>query len=293
MHKAERQFSLPENTARLLLLLEYNGAAYSGNVVQPNATTVESELRRVFNSLGIVQHSPFHFSGRTDAGVHAKAIWAQVTAPINTQERFEALKATLNALLPKTIRVRDVEWCLDEAFHVTVCAQWRWYRYRLLNQAHQSATLSPDIAFEPLKLDIDAMNKAASHLLGPHNFASFQCENGNNTHANCTLIQAQWQQDSSSPDPILNFDIIGNRFVYKMVRSIVGTLIETGKNSRKPSDIKAILAQQGREHAGQSAPANGLTLMTAYYGANTPFFQKDVYVSMLTNQVQCLTLVEV
>jgi tRNA pseudouridine38-40 synthase len=174
---------------------------------------------------------------------------------------------------------------------VTISAKQRWYRYIVQNQRFQSAHLPHNAIWISHPLNVEAMNEASQLILGEHHFKSFQCESGQQKHAYCKVLKAQWHQVEESHS-LLAFDIIANRFVYKMVRSLVGTLLEIGKGQLPANEMQRIIKAENRSQAYQTAPARGLTLMTADYGPNTPFFKNDVYVSILSTQVKCLTLVD-
>ena len=175
---------------RVILLLAYFGAAFSGSQRQENAFTVQEALEQALNKL----HIPFSslmLAGRTDAGVHARGQVAQFTMPSGGLQNVPCLVSALNSVLPESISVKEMALTDDTEFHVIKHAQWRWYRYRIFNSPHRSVWMDRDAVWIRQPLDVAAMAAAAQHLVGTQDFKSFQCPHTEITHTICNVVQSQ------------------------------------------------------------------------------------------------------
>lgn len=268
---------------RVVALLEYNGADFSGCQVQHNAYTVQQALDETLSNLNIV-HGPLFFAGRTDAGVHARGQVTHFDCPEGALKHIPNLLRALNARLPRDISVKDVVITDDTDFHATVKAQWRWYQYRIYTQPERSVWMRPDAAWQRKPLDLDAMVRAAGYLRGEHDFTSFKCPATDVQNNICNVIHSRIYREN---DEYIVYDIVSNRFIYKMVRNIVGTLIQIGlHDGLSPEDVPIVLQQQDRQSAGPTAKPQGLTLMAVQYPKPWDFFQNDVCVKRLNQIVQ-------
>jgi tRNA pseudouridine38-40 synthase len=200
---------------------------------------------------------PVLAAGRTDAGVHATG---QVIAfDIEWRHPLEALHRALNAVLPPDVAVRKIEWT-GEDFHPRYDARSRWYRYTVYNHPVRSPLHRRTSLHVRRELDVQAMQSAAALLVGEHDFATF----GRPPQGNITLrrvLRAAW----SGEPPWLHFDVEANAFLYRMVRSLVGTLLEVGAGRRSVDSFKAILEACDRSQAGPTAPPHGLCLVEVIY----------------------------
>ena len=240
-------------------IIEYDGADLLGFQIQAEGRTVQGELERVL--LRLTQH-PVRVvgSGRTDAGVHAAG---QVIAfRASWKHSLSDLHRALNALLPADIAVPSIELAPPD-FHPRFSALRRSYRYQVglwpnhsPLRARYAWELGPD-------LDVDAMNKAASYLVGSHDFGSFgQPPQGEITIRH--VFSAHW----TSEFPYLYFDITANAFLRRMVRNIVGTLVAVGRHNRHPDELSAMLERQDRSLSASPAPPQGLILKAVIYPDN-------------------------
>lgn len=242
----------------LAVLLEYDGTDFCGYQYQPQVRTIQGELE---NALKRLFGRPFRVnaSGRTDAGVHALG---QVAGFILEHDiQVERLPLALNSVLPRDIVVkRAAEAKLS--FHPRYSAVGKIYRYCIINRAQPSALLRNYTAFIPYKLDIDAMKRACSHLVGERNFASMMSSGSpvKSTVRNLRRLEVKCRSDG-----LLIFTAEANGFLYQMVRNIVGTLVDVGRGRLLPEEIPHILEAEDRKAAGPAAPPQGLYLQQVIY----------------------------
>jgi len=232
----------------------YDGTAYSGFQIQPNAPTVQGELERV---LAVMCAEPVRITGagRTDAGVHAtgQVIDLRTTSGLEAQE----LERGVNALLPEDIAISELEPA-EESFHARFSATGRTYEYRIRNAAVREPLWTRREHWYPGELDIGAMRAAAGRLLGRHDFAAFAAgESGERT-----VKRAEWFVEGN----VLRFEIESDAFLRGMVRGIVGTLLWAGRGKITDERLVEILDARDRSLAGPSAPAKGLCLVAVRYG---------------------------
>lgn len=276
------------------LIIEYDGSKYHGWQLQKNThhtlqEIIEKILRRILQEkVRIIA------SGRTDAGV--SAVGQVVNFKTKTTIPTRKLKSALNSLLPEDIvitKVKDV----DSTFHAQFNAKSKIYRYTILNQRHPSVFLRNFTYFFPYKLDVKLMRSAARFLLGRHDFACFQASpvrntnshngvevsNGaspvrnTNSHSRTKISNGASDKKASNSirtikmirlsreGNLILIDIEANGFLYKMVRNIVGTLIEIGEKKQPPISIKKILTSRNRRFAGPTVPGHGLCLLRVKY----------------------------
>ena len=248
--------------ARYRATVEYDGTDFLGFQIQAQGRTVQGELEK---ALARVTQRPVRVlgAGRTDAGVHATGQVIAFDAPWRHQT--EDLHRALNAVLPSDIAVRDLE-VTHSAFHPRFDAKRRRYRYTIVNQPVRSplwARYAHHVA-EPLQ--VERMRVASRQLVGTHDFAAF----GKPTQGDITVrevMQAEWfvEHHRYATGPVLIFEITANAFLYRMVRTIVGTLLRVGRGELKAGDITALLKARDRAATGPPAPACGLCLVAVEY----------------------------
>lgn len=245
---------------RFKLVMEYDGSRFHGWQCQPGLQTVQGETERVL-SLIADKKIDLQASGRTDAGVHALA---QV-AHFDMQTRMDGpgLKKALNALLPEGILIHH---CMlaGPAFHARFSARAKTYRYRILNRPLKPA-LSRDYVWHVWHpLDRNVMEKAATFLVGSHDFKSFEGAGSPRSHTVRTIYRATLLKEDGNPG-VLAFEVTANGFLRYMVRNLVGTLVHVGLGKISPEEIPPILAGKNRELAGVTAPPQGLFLKAVHY----------------------------
>ncbi|MBY0450169.1 MAG: tRNA pseudouridine(38-40) synthase TruA [Cyanobacteria bacterium] len=280
---------------RTALLIEYDGSAFHGAQFQSQQgtvlPTVQQALEDGLKQLGL-QTGKVHFSGRTDAGVHAHGQVGHVdiypaTQGENPLRHIIDLPTAINAVLPKAASVRG---CVSLAntqsdtlgFHSQRSATHRWYQYRILNSRTRSALLPAHGAWVSKPLDEVAMNTAAQALIGTHDFTSFKCPDSTVENDDCTVYRAKWSREG---DWII-MDIVANRFLYKMVRNLTGFFMSVGhhKPGIGPETLSEVLASKDRQVAARwssNAPACGLSLMAVNYPSDLHPFREDPWVQSL------------
>jgi tRNA pseudouridine38-40 synthase len=266
-------------TTRVALLVEYCGKSFYGSQFQPQYPTVQSAIQDALLRLSL-KTSAVSFAGRTDAGVNAKGQVAHFDVIADDLERIPHLPSALNAVLPDTISVRDVKLGTGREFNSRREATCKWYRYSIHNAVNRSvwANLAGSAHYRK-PLNAELMNQAAQLLSGMHNFKSFKDSDTAVTNDICTIYHANVVRDGD----FIIFDIAADRFLYKMVRNIVGQLTAIG-NADKPlasETILTVLEQQDRSKAAATARPEGLSLMAILYKSPFNYFETDVYVQQL------------
>ncbi len=240
---------------RLRLDVAYVGSEFHGWQIQPDARTVQGEMRHHLTRLLGRDAIPVA-AGRTDAGVHARGQVAHLT--VNTADEFERVARALPGMMPPDIGIHGVRR-VSPAFNARFSATARRYSYRI--------RLVRDI-FQPhgwivlRALDRPAMDRGAEAFLGRHDFASFcKAKSLKEDHNLCEVAHCvfDWRDDSAI------FHVRANRFLHHMVRNMVGTLVEIGLGERAKDDIPRALAARSRSASGKLAPPQGLFLEEVYY----------------------------
>lgn len=255
---------------RYLMIVSYLGTNYQGWQRQPNAVGVQQVIEDAL-SLLLGAKIEVVAVGRTDTGVHGAAMTIHFDIDHFVLEAKNILFSdlpkliySLNAMLPQDISVSDM-YEVNQDFHARFSALSRTYRYSI-HSKKDPFKLSNSWYYKR-KLDqlaVDRMNLAASYLVGAHNFQSFSKVKTDVKTFDCTIYYAHWEV--MSPDcSHLIFHVRANRFLRGMVRAIVGTLVEIGLGLYEPEKIIEILSARDRSYAGTTAPANGLTFVSAEY----------------------------
>lgn len=243
------------------LIIAYRGTHFSGWQKTGSSATPSIEETLESALAQILRHKiKLQAASRTDAGVHAEGqavnFFLQAPLPLPTLVR------SLNGVLPDGIRVH----CASEMpfdFHPTLDCKKKEYHYHICNAPFQ-LPFYKETSWHFIKpLDLEKMEEAASALLGTHDFSSF-CNERSLWDRNpiCTLESITI---TSLPHNRLKIAVIGDHFLYKMVRNIAGTLAYCGCGKLSPEEIPAILASKSRARNGVTAPACGLTLKQLFY----------------------------
>ena len=244
--------------ARFRALVEYDGTDYFGFQRQiEGQPTVQSELERVLRQI-VRESITITGSGRTDSGVHATG---QVIS-FNSEWRHAVadLQRALNANLPADIAILQLDTA-EPTFHPRFDARRRAYEYHIYNSTVRSPLRRQRSWHVAKPLDWERMNQAAACLIGIHDFATFgQPPQGTVTVRE--VFAARWEKRYE----FLVFSIVANAFLYRMVRSIVGSLKMVGEGRWTVEQFEAALAACDRSRSGKVVPAQGLTLVSVTYG---------------------------
>lgn len=198
------------------------------------------------------------FSGRTDKGVNAKGqmLHFRYDKPI-VASRFVY---SVNEILPPDISIRDLIE-VNENFHAQKSAKRRHYRYEFVNRRNKDA-FDGDLMRVKYEISLEKMQKSLSYLIGEHDFSSFKSSGTLNPSTVCFIEKAECKRLEN--DRVI-IDIIGDRFLYNMVRTIVGTLLEIEGHKLPPEHMKEVLEANDRRKAGQTVSPYGLTLLEVQY----------------------------
>ena len=239
------------------LVVQYDGTEFAGFQIQPDVPTVQGELQLALSRL-LQQPTQLWGASRTDAGVHAmgQVVLFETESPLPV----ERLPHALNAILPRAVSVVSAIEA-PEGFHPRYSAVGKLYSYRILNRRLPSPFIERYAWRIERPLVLDDMRDAGRDLIGEHDFAAF-CAAGSSVHDTVRRVD---RLDVHREGDLLEFFISGNGFLYKMVRIIVGTLVEVGLGRRRPGDVEGILLRRDRTQAGRTAPAQGLSLVKVEY----------------------------
>lgn len=242
---------------RYFIHLCFKGTEYSGWQIQPTARTIQGVLE---HTLSTILQEPVHTigAGRTDAGVHAKSFFAHFDVDSFSSEEKEKTIFRMNNHLPKDIAIYDIYEVHGHA-HARFDAVARTYEYTIIQK--KSPFLNDYAYFLPYELNVSKMNDASELLCTYEDFESFaRVHSDTKTHI-CNVSKAIWEKE----DNIIKFTIKADRFLRNMVRAIVGTIIEIGREKTTMEAFKRIIESKDRRKAGYSVPAKGLSLSSIEY----------------------------
>jgi tRNA pseudouridine38-40 synthase len=243
---------------KYFLKIAYDGSPYCGWQIQPNALTVQQKLQEtlqifcdlVGDTLGC---------GRTDTGVHALVFYLHFTCKTQIENKHEFI-FKLNRVLPESIAVYEL-YNVGNNAHCRFDAVSRTYQYHILQKKNP---FIKNAWYNTAKLNIDLMNEGSKLLMQYQDFTSFSKSNTQVFTNNCHISHAQWEQKND----LLVFTIQANRFLRNMVRAVVGSLVDLGKQKYDLAEFKSIIESKNRSKAGLSVPAQGLFLTEVNYPKN-------------------------
>ena len=244
---------------KLKLTIEYAGTRYSGWQIQTNARTVQGELERAVRTATGVNDFELYGSGRTDAGVHALAQVAHLDVSSNLPP--DTLRRRINDALPADIVVLRVER-VRHRFHARHDAVARSYLYQVARR--RTAFAKPFVWWVKEDLSVPAMRDAAQAFVGFHDFRAFSDDEPVEKSTE-VLVDAF---DIYEDEDLILFHIEGSHFIWKMVRRMVGVLVEVGRGGFAPADVQKLLASDSGDAARLTAPASGLFLERVYYAGD-------------------------
>jgi tRNA pseudouridine38-40 synthase len=246
---------------KLKLTIAYDGSNYAGWQTQKTGVgvqqRVEEAIAKIFPGAG-----PLRSSSRTDTGVHALGMVADVEIPSSiVKMAVGKIALALNAHLPCDIRVMAAVRCRD-GFEARFSAKGKQYRYFIWVGTAMNPLLRQRAWHVAWKLDLAAMRSAAKLFLGRHDFKSLAATR---SYEMASTVRTLTRCDIKRNGPLLTIVIEGDGFLYKMCRGIAGTLVQVGQGKIAPESIRDILAKKNRTAAGMTAPAQGLVLWKVFY----------------------------
>lgn len=242
--------------ARYKLTVEYAGTRYSGWQIQKNARTVQGEIDKAVRTVTGRTGFELYGAGRTDAGVHALAQVAHLD--IASSPPPARLLRQLNDELPADIVILSIE-PVDRRFHARHDAISRSYVYQLARR--KTAFAKPFVWWVKDDLDVDRMREAAALFIGRHDFRSFTDDDPDEKSTLVVLEEVAIEE----ADHLLLVRVRGSHFVWKMVRRLVGVLVEVGKGGLEPSGVTRLLTARSNLPAQLTAPPSGLFLEHVAY----------------------------
>jgi len=243
---------------RIALRVAYDGTEFAGWQVQRDERTVQGVIEA---SLAEVCKKGINVvaSGRTDSGVHARGQVCHFDAG-ESGPPGERFSQALNRLLPPDVRV-TASAAVDTEFHARYRAIMREYRYYLLEGRCSDPFQRPYCYLRASLPSLEQLNRFAAPLVGSHDYTSFAAEKDENESKCRTVTSCAFFPEGS----YTVFRILGHSFLWKMVRTIVGTILELGEGGGSPPDLERILDARDRKSAGATAPSRGLFLHRVYY----------------------------
>lgn len=281
----------------VVLVVEYDGTDFCGYQIQDNGRTVQGDLEKALSTL-YNQEITITGCSRTDSGVHARGHVSSAVVPFYIPA--DRIPFALNAMLAPDISVRAARYVEDKdgkAFSPRFDTKGKRYVYRV----YQSKTRSPLYArfahHVTYDLDVEAMQEAAQYMVGEHDFASFCATGGSNVTTVRKVLSVNVKAEEilvSAPvlfergecevecegeacaksastagrqiaGRLIEIEVVGEAFLYNMVRIMAGTLVEVGSGKFVPDDVVKIIEAKDRRKAGRTLPACGLTLEEVYY----------------------------
>ena len=258
-------------TKRYAFKIQYIGKNYAGSQIQfengeeIDEATIQGELEKAISTL-IIGGDPEKrekrpiktvFSGRTDRGVNSQG---QVVH-FDTDRTIVASKFiySINEILPPDISISDLTE-VENTFHAQKSAKKRFYRFEFINRRYKNA-FDGDLELVKFPIDTIRIQKALDYLKGEHDFSAFKSSGTLNPSKICFIYDAKVEKQG---DKVI-IDIVGNRFLYNMVRTIIGTLLQIEGHNLEPEHMKRVLDSQDRTKAGRTVSPYGLTLMNVEY----------------------------
>jgi len=238
------------------LTMDYDGTAYHGWQCQTDHISVQQKLEEAIEAL-TGEKKRVYAAGRTDAGVHARG--QVISVKITSTLSLHKLRHGLNHHLPQDMAILSVEE-VDETFHARFSAKGRVYHYYVVTSPN--SLRRNFVWYVPQPFDSSLLNPLAERLIGNHDFGAFARNRAEVDHKRCIITESHWRQVD---DFGWIYRVAANRFLHGMVRTIVGTIIDTARGRFTVDEFQAILDSQDRRNAGMAAPAKGLVFEEVKY----------------------------
>ena len=246
----------PQNFSRLKIYIEYDGTRYSGWQKQENAKTIQGTIIQSAKQIFGKDFIDLYGSGRTDSGVHALCQVAHLD--VKTMLAPEIIKIKLNDLLPSDVNILEIEK-VSSKFHARHDAKSRSYIYQISKR--RTAFGKKYVWWIKDKLDFKKMESASKLFLGMNDFSSFSDDDPEEKSTKVHLDEIQLKEEGD----LILIRIVGSHFIWKMVRRIVGVLVEVGRGNKSEDDIRDYISRKSNEPAKYTAPPSGLFLEKILY----------------------------
>jgi tRNA pseudouridine38-40 synthase len=238
-------------------LVEYDGADFAGWATQPDLRTVEGVLSEALQTV-LRQPVKLGVAGRTDAGVHASG--QVVSFEADTELRPSLISYKTTAVLPKDAALRRCV-AVHDAFDARRNATSRTYEYAVVSDEIRSPLMRHRATYAPQRLDLDLLFKAGELVEGAHDFRAFTPAKGYHDRFERVVTHSRW----TTHDDLLTYRITADSFLYGMVRTLVGTMLEVAGGKRDLTQFWRLLSGGERSEAGPAVPSRGLTLVGVGY----------------------------
>jgi len=241
---------------RLKLTIEYAGTRYSGWQIQKNARTVQGEIERAVREATGIRDFELYGSGRTDAGVHASAQVAHLD--IDATLPPDLLRRRINEALPTDINILRADKVRHKC-HARHDARARSYVYNVARR--RTSFAKPFVWWVKDDLNVDRMREATAQFVGFHDFQSFSDDDPDDKSTQVLVDALEVYEDGD----LILIHVEGSHFIWKMVRRLVGVLVEVGRGGLTVEAAAAMLTERSEVPARLTAPASGLFLERVYY----------------------------
>ncbi|MBQ9337164.1 MAG: tRNA pseudouridine(38-40) synthase TruA [Lentisphaeria bacterium] len=249
----------PRPVRNFRMELSFDGTAYHGWQRQANGISVQEVVENKLSHLFNTDRIRIQGSSRTDSGVHALGMAASFEAPESPYIPDWKIKKAMNRLLPPDIRIRSVDYAAPD-FNARFSAKGKAYIY-VVNTGDLNPFTSRWSHYQPEFVQLDAVRDSMKMLEGTHDFSAFTIElDPEKDH-----VRTLYRLDLKQFGPLVCMCFVGNGFLYKMVRSMTGALLEVGRGRMPAARVGEMLASQNRSMAKDTAPACGLFLMKVFY----------------------------
>ena len=254
---------LEEGVRRIRMTVAYDGQYYNGWQRQPNGVGVSDRIEQEIQNM-IGEKVTLIGSGRTDSGVHALAQVCHFDT-YNQKIEGKVFAIALNRLLPSSIRI--MESCeVDGTFHSRYTAMGRTYRYYVKLEKEMTPFDAKQVAKVRKFPDIGQLNAYAAYIQGTHDFTTFTAKGDKSTSRWRDIYESYWTYETDRfGKNVLVYTISGNAFLYKMIRSVVGTMLEFAEKGYDTAFFKDVMDSHDRKRSGRTAPPWGLYFFAITY----------------------------